>query len=102
MNSAPIPSEARPRLSSRARLQTDRVTGKPVLLYPEGALFLNPTGYSIVQLCQGESTCEQMVAALAIRYQVPAQQISTEVSAFLDRLRTLNLLDLQVPSGSKP
>ena len=35
------PADIRPKLSSRARLQTDKVTGKPVLLYPEGVLMLN-------------------------------------------------------------
>ena len=40
-----IPPGTRPRLSSRARVQMDKITGKPVMLYPEGALILNPTGH---------------------------------------------------------
>jgi len=44
----PIPPAARPRLAPGVRLQTDRVSGSPVLLYPEGMLQMNPTGAAIV------------------------------------------------------
>jgi len=102
MNPAPIPPSARPKLSSRGRLQTDRVTGKPVLLYPEGALLLNPTGHAIVLLCTGEASFEEIVARLAARYQVPAQQISPEVTAYLNQLRARNLLELPKTPASTP
>ena len=87
-------SEMRPRLSARARLQTDKVTGKPILLYPEGVLMLNPTGHAIVSLCTGESTLQEIVAKLAERYQVPAAEISRQVAEYLNRLRERNLLEL--------
>jgi len=47
-----IPSTARPKISARARLQTDKITGKPVLLYPEGALMLNATAHAVTLLCK--------------------------------------------------
>lgn len=83
----------RPRISSRARLQTDKVTGKPILLYPEGVLMLNPTGHAIVSLCNGEATFEEIVTNLAARYKISAQEISPQVAEYLNRLRERNLLE---------
>jgi len=88
-------SEMRPRLSARARLQTDKVTGKPIVLYPEGVLMLNPTGHAIVSLCTGDLTFDEMVAKLAERYKIPTAQISAQVAEYLNRLRERNLLELQ-------
>ena len=85
----------RPKLSSRARLQTDKVTGKPVLLYPEGVLMLNPTGHAIVSLCNGEATFQEIVTRLAERYKISAQEISPQVATYLDRLRERNLLEAE-------
>jgi len=96
MTSQSIPAAARPKLSSRARLQTDKLTGKPVLLYPEGALVLNPTGEAIVSLCNGVNTLEQIGAALANRYKTSEEAISPEIIEYLNRLRSRNLLDLNL------
>lgn len=87
------PADMRPKLSARARLQTDKVTGKPVLLYPEGVLMLNPTGHAIVSLCTGEITLQEIVTKLAERYKIPAEQISPQVADYLNRLRERNLLE---------
>jgi|SRR5581483_5698054 len=89
-----IPAGARPKLAARARLQTDKVTGKPVLLYPEGVLMLNPTGHAIVAACTGDATVAEIVSQLATRYRVTAEQIAPEVTTYLNRLRERNLLDL--------
>jgi pyrroloquinoline quinone biosynthesis protein D len=89
------PSDMRPKLSSRARLQTDKVTGKPIVLYPEGVLMLNPTGHAIVSLCTGEVTFQEIVANLAARYKMPAEEISPQVAEYLNRLRERNLLEMQ-------
>jgi pyrroloquinoline quinone biosynthesis protein D len=87
-------SEMRPKLSARARLQTDKVTGKPIVLYPEGVLMLNPTGHAIVSLCTGDNTFQEIVTKLCERYKVPATEISPQVSEYLNRLREKNLLEL--------
>ncbi len=91
----PPSADMRPKLSARARLQTDKVTGKPVLLYPEGVLMLNPTGHAIVSLCTGEITLQEIVTKLAERYNIPAEQISPQVADYLNRLRERNLLETQ-------
>jgi pyrroloquinoline quinone biosynthesis protein D len=83
----------RPKLSSRARLQTDKVTGKPIVLYPEGVLMLNPTGHAIVLLCTGKVTFQEIVANLSARYKISAQEISPQVAEYLNRLRERNLLE---------
>ena len=94
MVSESIPSTARPKLSTRARLQTDKVTGRPVLLYPEGALMLNPTAHAIVLLCTGGESVEGIASILATRFQGSNAEISNQISAFLNRLRAKNLLEL--------
>lgn len=86
--------DMRPKLSSRARLQTDKVTGKPVLLYPEGVLMLNPTGHAIVSLCTGEATFGEIVANLSARYKISPEEISPQIANYLNRLRERNLLEL--------
>jgi pyrroloquinoline quinone biosynthesis protein D len=88
-------SEMRPKLSSRARLQTDKVTGKPILLYPEGVLMLNPTGHAIISLCTGNSTFAEIVTKLAERYKISPEEISPQVTEYLNRLRERNLLEMQ-------
>ena len=96
-----MPPDARPKISARARLQTDKITGKPVLLYPEGVLMLNPTGHAIVSLCTGEATFEEIVAKLGERYKVAPQKISAEVLGYLNRLRGRNLLEVLNESTSE-
>ncbi len=94
MVTEPIAPDACPKISARARVQTDKVTGKPVLLYPEGVLVLNPTGHAIVSLCTGESTLAEIVRTLADRYKAPEQTILAEVTEYLNRLRARNLLEV--------
>src|SRR5579862_8508071 len=91
-----LPSaDMRPKLSSRARLQTDKVTGKPIVLYPEGVLILNPTGHAIVSLCTGNDTFQEIVAKLAERYKKSPEEISPQVADYLNRLRERNLLEIR-------
>jgi pyrroloquinoline quinone biosynthesis protein D len=94
MAQPPIPPDALPKISPRTRLQTDRVTGKPVLLYPEGALLLNPTAEAVVGLCTGENTVEVIISKLAARYGAPVETVSGQVRHFLERLRAKNLLQV--------
>ena len=89
-----IPLDARPKLATRARMQTDPVTGKPVLLYPEGVLVLNATGHEIILHCTGDATVGEIIAGLAARYNMPKEQLSREVNEYLNRLRARKLLDL--------
>jgi len=52
----PLNAMSRPRLWRLARIDFDRVRQRPVLLYPEGAIFINDTGKAILDLCDGRRT----------------------------------------------
>jgi pyrroloquinoline quinone biosynthesis protein D len=58
----------RPRLATGARLQYDDVREEHVLLVPEGAVRLNATAAEVLELCDGERSLDDIVGALAARY----------------------------------
>jgi pyrroloquinoline quinone biosynthesis protein D len=91
---SPILPGEHPKLSSRARLQKDKVTGKPILLYPEGILVLNPTAHAIATHCTGEGTLDEIVSKLAAQYGASPEDLRPDVIACLDRFRSLNLLEV--------
>jgi pyrroloquinoline-quinone synthase len=88
------PSQDRPRLSARARIRKDPVTMKPTLLYPEGAMILNPTAEAIVQLLDGRWTIQEIVQALSVRYHASAETLRNDVSDYLGRLKEKHLVEL--------
>ena len=89
-----IPPGARVRMTAKAMVRTDKITGKAMLLYPEGALELNPTGAAIVELCDGQRTFAQMVAALAVMYNAPAEKLGVDVAGYIGRLRERGLVEI--------
>jgi pyrroloquinoline quinone biosynthesis protein D len=96
----PMCPGTRPRLAAKARLQTDKVSGKPALLYPEGVLLLNPTGAAILELCDGQRTFAEMVTTLAARYNSSPESLSGDVAEYLGRLRERGLLEWVMGEGS--
>jgi coenzyme PQQ biosynthesis protein PqqD len=58
----------RPRLVTGARLRYDEVREEHLLLIPEGAVRLNPTAAEVLELCDGEHSLDDIVGALAQRY----------------------------------
>jgi pyrroloquinoline quinone biosynthesis protein D len=58
----------RPRLVDGARLQYDDVREEHLLLVPEGAVRLNETAASVLELCDGRRSVEEIAAALGQRY----------------------------------
>jgi pyrroloquinoline quinone biosynthesis protein D len=58
----------RPRLVTGARLQFDDVREQHVLLIPEGVVRLNATAAEVLELCDGERSLDDIVGALAARY----------------------------------
>ena len=58
----------RPRLTTGARLRYDEVREEHLLLIPEGAVRLNPTAAEVLELCDGERSIDDIVAALSARY----------------------------------
>ena len=59
--SMPLPVDScKPKLAGYARLHTDPVTHRPLLLYPEGVLELEETAEAILFLCDGNSTMAEI------------------------------------------
>jgi pyrroloquinoline quinone biosynthesis protein D len=58
----------RPRLVTGARLRYDEVREEHLLLIPEGAVRLNSTWAEVLGLCDGERSLDDIVGALAARY----------------------------------
>lgn len=82
---------ARPSLWRLARLDYDAVRGRPVLLYPEGVVFLNETGLAILELCDGHRTVTEIAATLGARYEA---DVRADVTEYLDGLVQRELVDV--------
>jgi coenzyme PQQ biosynthesis protein PqqD len=96
----PMTSASRPRLWRLARVDFDRVRQRPVLLYPEGAIFINDTGRAILELCNGHRTTEEIARLLGERYGADA---SADVAEFLNRLEARELVtDASAPPPGTP
>lgn len=85
-----IPLTARPRLTTRARLQRDTVREKQVLLVPEGVLVLNTTASAILALCDGQRSVSAIAADLSAQYDRDVEQ---DVVTFLNRLIHKRLME---------
>lgn len=78
-----------PRLWKLARLDYDQVRRRHVLLYPEGAVLLNDTGYAILELCDGARSVEQIVDILSQRYNA---DVRADVTEYLDNMAERELV----------
>lgn len=82
----------RPRLPRHVRLQTDTVSGNPVLLLPEEVIVLNQTGYEILRLCDGSHTVSEIIQALENKYPAARPILSREVSEYLRAISQKGLI----------
>jgi pyrroloquinoline quinone biosynthesis protein D len=81
-----------PSLWRLARLDYDAVRERPVLLYPEGAVFLNDTGRAILELCDGRRSVAEIAATLGARYDA---DVASDVAEYLDELAGRELIDVR-------
>src|SRR5438046_10520977 len=88
-----IADAARPRLAKGVRLQIDSVTGKNVLLFPEGIVELNETAHEILSRCDGR-TFSEIVHSLAEEYDANATTLAADVRATLADLPQRKLIEL--------
>jgi pyrroloquinoline quinone biosynthesis protein D len=88
-----ILDSARPQLANGVRLQTDSITGKSVLLYPEGIVELNETAYEIVSRCDGRSVAK-IIQGLAEQYDADADALGVDVCETLADLQRRKLIEL--------
>jgi pyrroloquinoline quinone biosynthesis protein D len=84
--------ESRPALAPGVRLQIDKITGEPVLLYPEGIMALNSTAHEIVARCDGAATLEAIAAALAAEYEIARDALDGDILECLEDLRGRGLI----------
>lgn len=82
----------RPRLKAKCRVVWDENREEHLLLYPEGALVLNPTGRRILDELDGERSLDEVVDELASLYGEAPDAIRDDVRGFLGRLRERGLL----------
>lgn len=79
--------EDKVKLIPSARVAKDKVTGKPVLLYPEGLLWLNETAVEILSLCDRPIAISSIVEILAEKHrQAVRDVIEKDTIEFLDTL----------------
>lgn len=88
-----IPDHAQPRLVGGVRLEIDAITGKGVLLFPEGILELNETAQEIVTRCDGH-TLNEIVRGLAQEYDVDLEMLAADVRETLADLQRRRLIEL--------
>src|SRR5207253_2931436 len=86
--------DCRPRLREGARLHRDRLSGRTVLLFPEGVLLLNRTAAAVLALCDGRLTVGEVVAALEALFEAPRDALSADVADCLLRLGERQFLRL--------
>jgi pyrroloquinoline quinone biosynthesis protein D len=79
-----LPDTAKPRLAAKVRLKWDEVRQKPLLLFPEGVLVLNPTAHEVVALCDGQRTIAEIVKTLSEKFH--SDTIDADVKELLARL----------------
>jgi pyrroloquinoline-quinone synthase len=87
-------SALRPKLSATARIQKDMLTGKTMLLFPEGAAVLNQTAQAIVTLCDGSRTVDAIVDELQAQFSGSRVAIEKGVHSSIQNLKSQGLLEL--------
>ncbi|HEX3643018.1 MAG TPA: pyrroloquinoline quinone biosynthesis peptide chaperone PqqD [Ktedonobacteraceae bacterium] len=96
-----IRDSIRPLVAAKARLQKDKVSGEPILLYPEGLLQLNATGAEILRLCDGHHTFREIVVELARCHNTTPEALHEDVDEYLNNLYQHALLELRTTEPSE-
>ena len=82
--------------SSRTRLPVEHAGGKTSGAFPEGMIRVQGTGQSILELCDGQRTVQQIVATLAEKYgTADPVKIKDDVSSFLEALQQKRIVDYE-------
>ena len=83
--------------SSQPRLAAGCRWGKQgedqVVLFPEGMMRLQGTGQSVLELCDGERTLQEIVEILSQRYSADKAKIQEDVAGFLQALQQKRVVD---------
>jgi len=83
----------RPRLAKRVRLQTDTVSGNPILVHQEAILVLNQSGYEILQLFDGVRALSEIVQDLETQYPTAKAILAQEVLQYIEAISQKGLVE---------
>jgi len=86
-NAKSIDEQTRPALARGVRIIDDPITGKPVLLFPEGVMDLDETMHDILKRCSGQSTVASIVDSLVEEYDADPATVRADVCECLAELR---------------
>ena len=81
-----VTQQTRPYLPPYLKLRHDAGRGRWVLLAPERILTPDQTAVSVLQLCDGKRTVEEIAASLAKEYSAPVDVIAADVQDLLQGL----------------
>jgi coenzyme PQQ biosynthesis protein PqqD len=81
-----------PALARGVRLNTDSKTGEPVMLFPEGVLYLSETANDVVARCNGHEPISSIVSSLAEEYAVDEKTLRQDVLDCLNDLYQRKLI----------
>ncbi len=95
-----LDTASRPVLPRFVKLKHDKARGLWVLLAPERILVPDTTSVEVLQMCDGQRTLGNIVAALAAKYNAPAAQIEADVTAMLTELAAKGFLTDQRESAA--
>jgi pyrroloquinoline quinone biosynthesis protein D len=85
---------SQPRLAPGCRWSTQGE--QQVVLFPEGMIKVQGTGQSILELCDGQRTVQDIVAILSERYgTADPVKIKEDVSSFLEALQQKRIVDYE-------
>jgi pyrroloquinoline quinone biosynthesis protein D len=66
----------------------------PVVLFPEGAIRVQGTSRTILELCDGRLSLAEIVQQLEVQFTLaPKGQIRADVQAFLEQLHNKRIVD---------
>ncbi len=86
------------RLSSAAQRRADPVDGRAMVVLPERAVRLNPSGDEILTLCDGSRSALDVASELQNRHPEVAR-LEEDVHAFLSEMEDLGVLERRVSSS---
>jgi pyrroloquinoline quinone biosynthesis protein D len=91
-----IAADAKPRLAAKARLRFDRHSQQHMLVYPDRGMQLNASAAAILELCDGQRTVDDIVAALRERAGGATEEdVRRDVETFLGAMLERRLIQLE-------
>ncbi len=93
-------ADSRPALAPHVYLQTDVITGEPVLVFPEEMLALNGEAEAILSRCDGKRRVSEIIESLVAEYEAEPGEISAAVLDELQELQARGLVSADLEARS--